>query len=419
MTGALNHSELAGAQLHRPFHYEQPTDPGAVGAFTWWFETDTGIIRRRNAGDTGWDVIFDPATLGVTDHGMLSGLGDDDHPQYTTLVEVNAHVNTRVPKEPCICATDTPIDLASCPPVVDGVGLSAGLRILAWQQADATTNGIYLCNGVGAALARADDADTGAKLGGCLVPVTNGATYGDTLWQCRADKTFVLGADPFNFKRVDPGEHAADTDPHAQYQKESEKGAANGYASLGADGLVPQDQLGSGTQDGTKFLRDDGSWQPVPAGGASALDDLTDVVVAAPADGQVLMHDGTDWDNVPLYHAINFVIGSGLAVITTGVKGDFQVPFDCHIESWTLLGDQSGSIVIDLWKDSYANFAPTVADTITASAKPTLASALKNTDATLAGWTRTVAAGDIMRVNVDSAAIVQRVTLSLKVRRLR
>jgi hypothetical protein len=55
--------------------------------------------------------------------------------------------------------------------------------------------------------------------------------------------------------------HAAAADPHTGYQKESEKGAASGYASLGADTLVPQDQLGSGVQDGTKFLRDDGTWQ--------------------------------------------------------------------------------------------------------------------------------------------------------------
>lgn len=55
-------------------------------------------------------------------------------------------------------------------------------------------------------------------------------------------------------------------DDHTQYQKESEKGAANGYASLGADSLVPQDQLGTGVQDGSKFLRDDGTWQSAGGG---------------------------------------------------------------------------------------------------------------------------------------------------------
>ena len=55
----------------------------------------------------------------------------------------------------------------------------------------------------------------------------------------------------------------------------------------------------------------------------------------------------------------------------------------------------SGSIVIDVWKDTYANFPPTVADTITASAKPTLSSATKSDDTTLTGWTTAVTAGDV------------------------
>ena len=38
-------------------------------------------------------------------------------------------------------------------------------------------------------------------------------------------------------------DHAGAADPHAGYQKESEKGQANGYASLDGDGLVPSAQL--------------------------------------------------------------------------------------------------------------------------------------------------------------------------------
>lgn len=37
--------------------------------------------------------------------------------------------------------------------------------------------------------------------------------------------------------------HAGAADPHTGYQKESEKGQTNGYASLGADGKVPAGQL--------------------------------------------------------------------------------------------------------------------------------------------------------------------------------
>lgn len=115
---------------------------------------------------------------------------------------------------------------------------------------------------------------------------------------------------------------------------------------------------------------------------------------------------------------IQIVIEGGGAAITTGVKGDAgPLPWACVIEEWTLLADQAGSIVIDVWKDSYANAPPVVGDSITASAKPTLSSAAKAQSATLTGWTTSLAAGDVLRFNVDSAATVQRVTLTLRVRK--
>ena len=80
-----------------------------------------------------------------------------------------------------------------------------------------------------------------------------------------------------------------------------------------------------------------------------------------------------------------------------------------------MLADQTGSIVVDIWKDTYGNFPPTVADTITAAAKPTIAAGTKDTDTTLTGWTKAITAGDILRFNVDSAATVTKVTLSLTV----
>ena len=116
---------------------------------------------------------------------------------------------------------------------------------------------------------------------------------------------------------------------------------------------------------------------------------------------------------------VNFVIDGGGSAIATGIKGDIHCDFGANVTilAVTLLADQSGSIVVDLWKDTYANFAPTVADTITAAAKPTISAATKSQDTTLTGWTTTITDGDVIRVNVDSAATVTRVTLSLKVRR--
>lgn len=111
-----------------------------------------------------------------------------------------------------------------------------------------------------------------------------------------------------------------------------------------------------------------------------------------------------------------FVIDGGGSTITTGVKGDLG-PFDFAgtIAAVTLLADQSGSIVVDIWKDSYANYPPVVGDSITASAKPTISSATKSQDTTLTGWTTSISAGDSLRFNVDSITTCQRVTLALKV----
>lgn len=130
----------------------------------------------------------------------------------------------------------------------------------------------------------------------------------------------------------------------------------------------------------------------------------------------------TGWDPVPSSNAaigtLGITIDGGGGEITTGIKGDIYVPYNCTIQSVTLLADAPGAIVVDIWKDVYANYPPTVADSITASAKPTLvANNDKSTDSTLTGWNagKTVTAGDTLRFNVDSISVITRVTLTLKV----
>lgn len=87
--------------------------------------------------------------------------------------------------------------------------------------------------------------------------------------------------------------HAAAADPHTGYQKESEKGAANGYAGLGAGALVPIAQLASGTPDGTKYVRDDGTLA-TPAGGGGGRWEVMMVDGITPPE-PMTTEDGTDW----------------------------------------------------------------------------------------------------------------------------
>jgi hypothetical protein len=113
--------------------------------------------------------------------------------------------------------------------------------------------------------------------------------------------------------------------------------------------------------------------------------------------------------------AIEFVVDGGGAAITAGSKGVIQVPFACTITAARLLADQSGSIVLDIWKGTYANYPPTDAASITGDAPPTLASGVKSENTGLTGWTTSIAAGDILGFNVDSASGVTRVTVVLTV----
>jgi len=116
--------------------------------------------------------------------------------------------------------------------------------------------------------------------------------------------------------------------------------------------------------------------------------------------------------------AIVFIIDGGGSAITTGQKGHLEIPFKCEIQRVTLLADQSGSIVIDIWKDTYANFPPIDADSITSATPPTISAAQKAQDSTLTSWTKTINEGDILAFNVDSAATITRVVIVLKVKKI-
>ena len=112
--------------------------------------------------------------------------------------------------------------------------------------------------------------------------------------------------------------------------------------------------------------------------------------------------------------AFGITIDGGGSAITTGVKGYVEIPYGMTITGWTITGDTSGSIVVDVWKDTYANFPPTVADTIAGSEKPTISSSTKGQDLTLSSWTTTVSSGDVIGFNVDSCTSITKCTLVIR-----
>lgn len=120
--------------------------------------------------------------------------------------------------------------------------------------------------------------------------------------------------------------------------------------------------------------------------------------------------------NTSVAETVVFQINGNGSAITTGSKGYVDVPFNGIIRSWTVLADQSGSIVVDVKKGTYFAF-PTTAS-ICGGSQPVLTSQQKNTNSTLTGWTTTVLANDILEFVVNSASTVTRVTILLHIERL-
>lgn len=103
--------------------------------------------------------------------------------------------------------------------------------------------------------------------------------------------------------------------------------------------------------------------------------------------------------------------------VATGVFADIRVPFDCTITGVTVLADVAGDLVVDIWKDTYANYPPTAADTICGSNKPTLEDERTYEDTSVASWTTSITAGDCLRFNVDSSDTITWFQVLLKVKR--
>lgn len=387
---------------------------------------------------------------------------------------------------------------------IDGVSITAGMRVLVKNQSTASQNGIYVSSA--SAWARALDQDAWAEVPGAFVFVEEGTANADTGWVSTANAGGTLGSTSIAWTQfsgagaytasggiTQSGVNFALTD----MAQATFKGRAAGGGTGAPQDLTPaqaktalaitaSDVSGLATVATSGSASDLGSGA-LPAGrmpaltgdvttsaGAVAATIANDAVtyakmqnvsatdkllgrstsgagdveeIACTAAGRALLDDAAASDQrttlglaaiaasgsasdlasgtVPMARlsddektvTLNFVIDGGGVVIVTGIKGDVVIDFPCTIISATLLADQSGSIVVDIFKDTYANFPPVIGDKITASAPPTISSATKSQDATLTGWTTSIAAGDVLRPNVNSVTTIQRVTLSLKLRK--
>ncbi len=238
-------------------------------------------------GDGTWAV----AGGGVADHGDLTGLGDDDHPQYHNDARGDA-------RYPLLAHTHTFASLTSKPTTISGYGITdlnslgdARWAVLAHTHTFASlTSKPTTISGYG---------------------ITDLNSLGDARWAALVHATShkTGGADAIKLDEL-----AATTD------------VTTLNATTSAHGLLPK--LGGGT---TNFLRADGTWA-APAGGGGGVDTgwtaftpVIDAVTTNPAKGGTLQEncvwrrDGSDM-------LINFFYRQGSAGAAGSGVYKFKIP---------------------------------------------------------------------------------------------
>jgi hypothetical protein len=156
------------------------------------------------------------------------------------------------------------------------------------------------------------------------------------------------------------------------------------------------------------------------------LDELHNVQAQTPADKDTIYYDNTvtpkQWKTAQASTLLPTSYGTGSfgvtvdgvsSVIQVGQTGFVTMPYAGTITGWSITTNAVGSIQFDVWKAAGA--IPTIANSIVASAPPTLTSAQFVTSTTLTGWTTTFAAGDVFGFYVNSvSSTVKNATLTIR-----
>jgi hypothetical protein len=115
-----------------------------------------------------------------------------------------------------------------------------------------------------------------------------------------------------------------------------------------------------------------------------------------------------------LTRTINYVVDSGSLAVAHGDKGCLTIDVTGVIESWVIVADKVGSLIVDVKKSSFNNYPNLVS--ICGSSRPSLVNQNKNTDSTLSGWNKTLNAGDVINYEVISASNINKFSISFKVK---
>ncbi len=119
--------------------------------------------------------------------------------------------------------------------------------------------------------------------------------------------------------------------------------------------------------------------------------------------------------------AFNVVFDGAGAALTTDMYVDVIVPIKMDIAEYTAVANQVGVFNCDIWRQAWSSDFSSDSfvdsdDSITASA-PILIDSDNPTsrqDTTLSGWTKGLAADDILRFQLETITNIKKVTISMR-----
>ena len=164
------------------------------------------------------------------------------------------------------------------------------------------------------------------------------------------------------------------------------------------------------------------AWADIGSGGSGAPTDADYLVgtangdlsneIVAGATPQGFM--GGTWASPTAQSQIIFTIDGGGSAITTGEKTSVRIPYAGTLTGWDIVADQASTSTIDVWVDSYANYPPTNADSITNAHEPTISASIKGQDTDISDWSDVENhEGDYMTFNIDANDVAEKLVLTI------
>lgn len=399
--------DVAPSAIH-PAAFIGDTDPSLdadnhVAANKLWIDTtgSTVVVKARNVANDGWDVVASLKHTDLTD--LTTG---DPHTQYlakalgTVKGDLAVYNGTAWVALPAGANGDFLAADSTDPTGLVWQATTAGAHVISDDGSDMAQEQILEFVGFTLTDVPGTPGTTRVTNAGIVNPMT---TAGDLIvgGASGVPTRMAKGADD-DYLRIDPTTHLLEWGPLPAGGTGTVTSVDVTVPALMSVTGVPLTTSGTiaidfDTQTANKVLAS------ATAGGA-----------AAPAFRALVAADiPTNLRRM----SIAFQFGDGTNAIDSATEREqwLELNFDCTIEGYTLLADAAGSIVVDLWYDTYANYPPVVGDSICAAALPTLASAIKTQDTTLTGWTTTLQRGRVLKAHVNSAGTVKAVTLTLDV----